>query len=151
MIIKNSWSEVLFWFEGLSVWEFCEKCLLWLLYVNRNPIEKPFSFYLWVQVYAWTRRRVLRQGQIGDSQGHSQKVCHQNYRYPPSYIDLNGTIKQNELLIIEREIKIHTTIDHPHIIKLWDTLRDDRSIYMVMDYASNGSLFRYHSQKLSQG
>lgn len=40
-------------------------------------------------------------------------------------------------------------MDHPHIIKLWDTLRDDANIYMVMEYASNGSLFKYNSLQLA--
>lgn len=50
-----------------------------------------------------------------------------------------------------REIKMHSKLDHPHIIKLWDTLTDGHKIYMVMDYAQNGSLFNYHSALLKEG
>ncbi len=53
--------------------------------------------------------------------------------------------------IILREIKIHLKLEHPHIIKLWDTLLEDNKIYMIMDYAKNGSLFRFHSGLLQCG
>jgi len=43
---------------------------------------------------------------------------------------------------------LHSKLDHPHIIKLWDTFVDNNKIYMVMDYAKNGSLFRYHTMLL---
>jgi serine/threonine protein kinase len=55
------------------------------------------------------------------------------------------------LQIIAREIKVHSKLDHPHIIKLWDTIFYDNKIYMVMDYAKNGSLFKYHSNLLQSG
>jgi serine/threonine protein kinase len=55
------------------------------------------------------------------------------------------------LQIIAREIKVHSKLDHPHVIKLWDTLFDNNKIYMVMDYAKNGSLFKYQSTLLQGG
>ncbi len=41
-------------------------------------------------------------------------------------------------------------MNHPHIIKLWDTLVENDKIYMIMDYAKNGSLFRYYSKYIEK-
>lgn len=54
---------------------------------------------------------------------------------------------ETELKLVEREIKLHCEIDHPHIIKLWDTLLDGDNIYMIMEYAENGNLFYYQNTK----
>lgn len=53
--------------------------------------------------------------------------------------------------MIAREIKLHSKLDHPHIIKLWDTLFENNTIFMIMDYAKNGSLFKFHTKLLQQG
>lgn len=60
-------------------------------------------------------------------------------------VELDDNLTENNLNLIAREIKIHSRLDHPHIVKLWDTLVEDDKIYMVMDYAKNGSLFKYHT------
>lgn len=43
--------------------------------------------------------------------------------------------------LILREISIHTTLSHPNIIKLKESFSDSSSIYLVLEYAENGSLF----------
>lgn len=45
---------------------------------------------------------------------------------------------------------MHLALDHPHIIKLWDTLQENNKIYMIMDYAAHGSLFHYHSNLIAK-
>ena len=50
---------------------------------------------------------------------------------------------ESELLLLSREISLHYGLDHPHIVKLWAVLAAHKKIYMVMDYAENGNLFRY--------
>lgn len=47
--------------------------------------------------------------------------------------------------MLQREIYLHSTIDHPHIIKLWDTIEEDNKIHMIMEYAENGTLFSYQN------
>jgi serine/threonine protein kinase len=54
---------------------------------------------------------------------------------------------ESEVKLVEREIKLHSELDHPHIIKLWDTLREGRRIYMIMDYADGGNLFSHQNSK----
>ena len=49
--------------------------------------------------------------------------------------------------MVEREIKLHSELDHPHIIKLWETIATDDRIYMVMEFAEQGNLFNYQNTK----
>lgn len=50
-------------------------------------------------------------------------------------IDLKKVSSEAELKIIEREIELHSALDHPHIIKIWDTLIRDNVVYMIMECA----------------
>ncbi|ORZ12206.1 kinase-like domain-containing protein [Absidia repens] len=34
------------------------------------------------------------------------------------------------------------SVDHPFVVKLWDTFQDDAHVFFVMDYAPGGELFR---------
>jgi serine/threonine protein kinase len=49
--------------------------------------------------------------------------------------------------LFEREIAVHSTVDHPHIVKLWDTIMEDDQLYMIMEYAENGNLFYHQNTK----
>ena len=62
-------------------------------------------------------------------------------------ISLDKNISDQELLLLSREISVHHGLDHPHVIKLWGVLACEKRVYMVMDYASNGNLFRFLVQK----
>lgn len=43
--------------------------------------------------------------------------------------------------------KILNQLDHPNIIKLYDTFQDNLSLYFVVEYAPSGSLADYLHQK----
>lgn len=43
---------------------------------------------------------------------------------------------QNEILALK-------TLDHPHIIKLFETFQDDQSIYLVQELCTGGELFDF--------
>ena len=40
-----------------------------------------------------------------------------------------------------REIKIHSFLDHPNIIKLYGVFHDDENVYMILEYAPSGELY----------
>lgn len=42
-----------------------------------------------------------------------------------------------------REIMIQKKIKHPHVIRLFHCFEDATNVYLVLEYAENGSLFRY--------
>ena len=51
-------------------------------------------------------------------------------------------LKHGSMDLIEREINIHKTLDHPHIIRLYDHFDDQKNFYLVMEYAENGNLYK---------
>lgn len=42
---------------------------------------------------------------------------------------------------VEREIAIHSSLNHPHIVDFYAAFEDDEKIYLVQEYASGGDLF----------
>lgn len=43
--------------------------------------------------------------------------------------------------LIVREIKIHSFVDHPNIIKLYGFFHDDQNIYLILEYAPGGEVY----------
>lgn len=48
---------------------------------------------------------------------------------------------------LKREIKIQKKIEHPHITKLVSCFEDKENVYLILEYAENGSLFHYLRRK----
>eukprot|EP00359_Climacostomum_virens_P003163 CAMPEP_0204918302 /NCGR_PEP_ID=MMETSP1397-20131031/16062_1 /ASSEMBLY_ACC=CAM_ASM_000891 /TAXON_ID=49980 /ORGANISM="Climacostomum Climacostomum virens, Strain Stock W-24" /LENGTH=647 /DNA_ID=CAMNT_0052091551 /DNA_START=1 /DNA_END=1941 /DNA_ORIENTATION=- len=49
--------------------------------------------------------------------------------------------RQSKLSVLLREIDVHRSLKHPHIVQLFDHFEDDRCIYLLLEYAPGGSLF----------
>ena len=63
---------------------------------------------------------------------------------------LNKMILCKSIHTIKRiydEINIQSRIFHQNIVKLLNVIENDQNIYLIMEYASNGSLFNYIRQK----
>lgn len=58
--------------------------------------------------------------------------------------NLNGPA---EIEGIQREIKVHSQLQHPNIIKLHDQFVEEGYVYMVMEWAQNGNLYSYLFKK----
>merc|ERR1712039_1146980 len=55
-----------------------------------------------------------------------------------------GTISKQQMKNIDlfkQEIAIMKMMDHPNIIKLYETFEDHRNIYLVMELCAGGELF----------
>lgn len=39
-----------------------------------------------------------------------------------------------------KEIKIHSTLDHPNIVKLYKVFEDVKNMFLVMELCGNGTL-----------
>ncbi len=44
---------------------------------------------------------------------------------------------------VQREIKIMKILRHPHIVSLYEVIKSDTHIYLVIEYVSGGELFNY--------
>lgn len=48
---------------------------------------------------------------------------------------------------LKREIKIQKKLSHPHTIKLYHFFEDKENVYLILEYAENGSLFSHLRKK----
>ncbi|CAL2049599.1 hypothetical protein CAEBREN_30726 [Caenorhabditis brenneri] len=55
-------------------------------------------------------------------------------------IDVAALDREN-LVKLEREVKIVKIIDHPHIVKSYEIMRIDNMLYIVSEYCSSGELY----------
>ena len=49
---------------------------------------------------------------------------------------------------LKREIKIHKLLKHNNIVRLYTDLRDERNIYLVMEYVPKSTLFKRIPKKV---
>lgn len=50
-------------------------------------------------------------------------------------------LKRDSVSRIREEVKILTTLDHPNIVKYYQTYEDTKYMYLVMEYCPGGELF----------
>ena len=63
---------------------------------------------------------------------------------------LNKAKLQNHLEIIQEEIEVLQKLDHPNIVRYYETYEDKKNIYIVMEYVGGGELFNFIVQQQNQ-
>lgn len=54
---------------------------------------------------------------------------------------------QNKNMDLMREVKIHKRLKHDNIIRLINYFEDEKNLYLILEYASKGSLFHLIKKK----
>jgi len=54
---------------------------------------------------------------------------------------LNKAKLKDNIESLREEVKILTTLDHPNIVKYYETYDDTKYIYLVMEFCPGGELF----------
>lgn len=54
-----------------------------------------------------------------------------------------STMNEKDLENIEKELEIHSSLDFPLIVKLEDFFKENEKIFVVLEMASNGNLYKY--------
>lgn len=52
-------------------------------------------------------------------------------------------LERRQLNHVFNEKRILSKLEHPFIVKLYDTAKDSKNLYMIMEYLSGGELFSY--------
>ena len=63
---------------------------------------------------------------------------------------MNKVKLKDHLQAILDEVSILTNLDHPNIVKYYETYIDEKYIYLVMEYIGGGELFDLISQQENQ-
>lgn len=58
-----------------------------------------------------------------------------------------STLSKGDFENVEKEIEIHMGLDCPHIIKMYDFFKENGVVYLVLELAKNGNLFKYLTNK----
>ena len=98
-----------------------------IMHSNGLPIE---------QVY--TLKKKIGGGSFG-TVWLSHRKDYPKYKFAIKKINKQEVGKDLDLLL--REINVLREVDHPNIIKFYDTYEDSDHIYIVMEYCSGGELF----------
>eukprot|EP00048_Salpingoeca_helianthica_P006283 m.96728 g.96728 ORF g.96728 m.96728 type:complete len:665 (+) comp13955_c0_seq1:275-2269(+) len=53
------------------------------------------------------------------------------------------TLNQSSLAKLMREVDIMKRLDHPNIVKLFEVIDTDKTLYLVMEYANGGEVFDF--------
>lgn len=48
-----------------------------------------------------------------------------------------------------QEIKIHSYLNHPNVIKLYGTFADEQNIYLIMELATGGDLYHLLKEQVT--
>ena len=53
------------------------------------------------------------------------------------------TLSEQDFENVEKELEIHSQLSHPYIIKMHDFFKENGHVYIVLDLAKNGNLFKH--------
>lgn len=64
-------------------------------------------------------------------------------KYAIKVIDRNIAKQMDIITYVENELRIFSRLNHPNIVKVYDIIYTDESIWIVMEYMANGDLHKF--------
>lgn len=89
--------------------------------------------------------KVLGIGAFGSV--HLAKSLKTDSFYAFKIINLSQLQGPQERELIRKEVNLHSKSKHPHIIKLHGVIKENETLYYVLDYAENGNLYKFFKKK----
>lgn len=89
-------------------------------------------------------KKVLGKGSYGEVRLVQHKVTKQKFAMKAVrtiQILKDSITDASSLNVLLREIAVHKSLTHRHIVKLYDHFEDDTSVYLLLEYAPKGALF----------
>lgn len=107
---------------------------------KKMNIDGKYAFSNFKFVTITNKKQTLGSGAFGDVV--LAKHIEEDKKYAVKIMNKAKLIKnQVKLSDIEREIEVHSRLDHPYIIRLVSHHEDEENFYMILDYAKNGTLY----------
>jgi serine/threonine protein kinase len=63
--------------------------------------------------------------------------------YALKMMNIQTIIDRKQVQHVHHEKRILQSLTHPFIVKMYDTAKDNRNLYMIMEFLSGGELFSY--------
>ena len=74
-----------------------------------------------------------------------------NMKFAIKIIDKQLVMSSELIQRVKNEVSIHSTLDHPNILRLFHFFEDDRNVYLVMELAEQGELYKLLKKRASAG
>jgi polo-like kinase 4 len=81
-------------------------------------------------------------GQVYQATLKGSNQPHTKVGYAIKIIDKQLIMTAEMIQRVKNEVSIHSTLNHPNILRLFHFFEDDRNVYLIMEYCEQGELFK---------
>jgi polo-like kinase 4 len=78
---------------------------------------------------------------------HSSKSTISSNNIAIKFINKKLTKEKEMISRVQNEIKIHSSLSHPSIVKLFHSFEDENFVYLILELCPHGTLFHYLKQR----
>eukprot|EP00930_Biecheleria_cincta_P015676 TRINITY_DN12996_c0_g1_i1.p1 TRINITY_DN12996_c0_g1~~TRINITY_DN12996_c0_g1_i1.p1 ORF type:complete len:522 (+),score=141.17 TRINITY_DN12996_c0_g1_i1:38-1603(+) len=83
----------------------------------------------------------IEQKKIGEGSYGSVSICQHKFTNQKRAVKSLGKAQMKDAEKFKEEIRIMKLLDHPNIVKLYETYEDKKMVYLVMELCTGGELF----------
>ena len=98
--------------------------------ISKENIYYLYTFIRFIGEGYFSKVKLAYKNIEGESRKYAIKIVHKKR--------VNETLREEFL----NELSILSTIDHPNVIKFYETYEDDHNYYLVMEYLEGGDIFK---------